>query len=456
MGTQAPPMRAPAPAGKESARAARAVMRVSERAHEAATASHAPSCVAAIPVFAPSERARTGSSTLPRIALQRKLAIGAVDDPLEHEADRVAEQVMRMPAPATVSRASPLQISRKCAECEEEEGKLQKKSAGHATPQTAPPIVHEVLASPGAPLDATTRAFMEPRFGHDFGRVRVHADTKAAESASTMHARAYTVGNSLVFGAGEYRPGTDAGQRLLGHELTHVVQQSAAKQSQDDGLVNDPLEQEADPIAEQVMWMPASEVAHTSAPLQIRRQKKDAGSGSAAPSPTPAPSSAASGKTARVRRMEKLRDCAYTVTYANQRSVDCETAWQNEKGTKPTKPVCGAAMVYDIVSVTANGSKCPKLEGLKVSENVKGDHGCTPSTHVWRTDPCEIGAGGKVSGCTDTFSYCTDADKKDCTEIVDQEIEVGGKLAEEHEIVFKVKKSGKDCTGKVTRQDPTE
>ena len=99
------------------------------------------------------------------IVLQRKLAIGTVNDPLEREADRVAEQVIRMPAPAPVSRASSLQINRKCAECEEEEekGKLQKKSAGRAAPQTAPPIVHEVLAEPGAPLDAGCIPARRPR-----------------------------------------------------------------------------------------------------------------------------------------------------------------------------------------------------------------------------------------------------------------------------------------------------
>lgn len=172
------------------------------------------------------------------------------------------------------------------------------------------------------------------------------------------------------------------------------------------------------------------------------------------PVPTPTPSGAASGKTARVRKMETLRGCAYTVTYANQKEVDCDTVWKNEKGTKPPKPFCGTSLVYDIISVSASGSKCPaKLEGLKASENTKGDHGCTPPDFAWPTGSCIIGPGGKVSGCTDTFTLCgfTDALKGDCTEIVDQEIEVGGQLAEEHEIIFELKKSGKGCTGKVTR-----
>jgi uncharacterized protein DUF4157 len=89
-----------------------------------------------------------------------------------------------------------------------------------------PPIVREVLRSPGQPLDAQTRAFMEPRFGHDFSQVQVHAEEKASESATAVNARAYTVGRDVVFGAGQYASHTRAGRQLLAHELTHVVQQT--------------------------------------------------------------------------------------------------------------------------------------------------------------------------------------------------------------------------------------
>src|SRR5262249_29965020 len=81
------------------------------------------------------------------------------------------------------------------------------------------------LHSLGQPLDAGTRAFMEPRFGHDFSQVRIHADERAAESARAVNALAYTVGRDVVFGEGRYEPGTSEGRRLLAHELTHVVQQ---------------------------------------------------------------------------------------------------------------------------------------------------------------------------------------------------------------------------------------
>ena len=88
-----------------------------------------------------------------------------------------------------------------------------------------PGLVHEVLHSSGEPLEAASRALFEPRFGHDFSQVRVHTDAKAAESARATNSLAYTVGNQIVFGEGRYAPRTAAGQRLMAHELTHVLQQ---------------------------------------------------------------------------------------------------------------------------------------------------------------------------------------------------------------------------------------
>lgn len=89
----------------------------------------------------------------------------------------------------------------------------------------APAIVHDVLGSAGRPLDPAVRAFMDPRLGHDFSRIRVHANGQAADSARAVHAAAYTVGSHLVFGAGRYAPETPRGRRLLAHELAHAVQQ---------------------------------------------------------------------------------------------------------------------------------------------------------------------------------------------------------------------------------------
>src|SRR5215468_6668016 len=110
-----------------------------------------------------------------------------------------------------------------CAACREK--KLQRKATGLARAIAVPQIVSEVLRSPGQPLDEATRAYMEPRFGHDFSHVRTHTDAKAAESARAVNALAYTVRRDLVFGEGQYGPATTPGKKLLAHELAHVVQQ---------------------------------------------------------------------------------------------------------------------------------------------------------------------------------------------------------------------------------------
>jgi hypothetical protein len=113
-----------------------------------------------------------------------------------------------------------------CEECQERRaGVLQRAAIDTAPARAAPPIVHEALRSPGQPLDASTRAYMEPCFGRDFSGVRVHTDARAAESARAVDALAYTVGRDVVFGAGQYAPGSSAGRRLMAHELAHVVQQ---------------------------------------------------------------------------------------------------------------------------------------------------------------------------------------------------------------------------------------
>lgn len=105
---------------------------------------------------------------------------------------------------------------------------LLRETGGLPAPgraSAAPPVVHEVLDSPGRAIDPTSRAAMESRFGEDFGGVRVHTDAKAAASAKAVDAAAYTVGQNVVFGEGLYAPGTAAGRVLLGHELAHVAQQ---------------------------------------------------------------------------------------------------------------------------------------------------------------------------------------------------------------------------------------
>lgn len=108
-------------------------------------------------------------------------------------------------------------------------GTLQRAAYDGAELATVPPIVYDELRAPGQPLDLATRIFMEQRFGHDFSQVHIHTDARAAESAEAVHARAYTVGRDVVFGAGQYAPSSADGRRLLAHELTHVVQQASSQ-----------------------------------------------------------------------------------------------------------------------------------------------------------------------------------------------------------------------------------
>ena len=150
-----------------------------------------------------------------KIGLQRKLTIGASNDPLEREADRVADQVMAASAHPAISGTLP---------------RIQRYT-GQMTEgmDTAPASVDRVLSSPGRPLDPTLQKDMGQRFGHDFSRVRVHTDAAAERSARDVNANAYTVENNIVFGAGQFAPGTHEGRRLMAHELTHVVQQIGVK-----------------------------------------------------------------------------------------------------------------------------------------------------------------------------------------------------------------------------------
>lgn len=191
--------------------------------------------------------AKTAVRTV-RFPLRAKLAVGAVDDPLETEADRVADRVMRMPEPTPTADVHPMHAAadvaqRVCEKCEDE-AKLQRKAEGASSPGSmmAPQGHADLPPSSGQPLDGRTRAFMEPRFGDDFGLVRVHTDAWAAASARAMNALAYTVGHDIVFGAGSFAPGTAAGRRLLAHELAHVRQQAPAGTVQRQPAATAPLQ----------------------------------------------------------------------------------------------------------------------------------------------------------------------------------------------------------------------
>ncbi len=154
--------------------------------------------------------------------IRPKLRVSEPGDEYEREADRVAVHMMQTPD----SVPQPTHSSHV--------DRVVRRQAGAPSTGLHPDLpghVSEVLSSVGRPLDAESRAFFEPLFGFDFGRVRVHADAKAHTSARALDARAYTVESDIAFGAGEYQPQTTVGRRLLAHELTHVAQHALHRPS---------------------------------------------------------------------------------------------------------------------------------------------------------------------------------------------------------------------------------
>jgi hypothetical protein len=160
--------------------------------------------------------------------IQAKLAVNQPGDASELEADTVASQVMLMPESQAGCPGSAKASS------------VARAQSAAVDMQTAPPQVQQVLSRPGKPLDNQTRQFMEPRFGWDFSRIRVHSNEEAAQSAESIGARAYAVGENIAFAHGQYQPETHSGRLLLAHELTHTVQRSGGIRRQQQAVVTDP------------------------------------------------------------------------------------------------------------------------------------------------------------------------------------------------------------------------
>jgi uncharacterized protein DUF4157 len=183
-------------------------------------------CACGVPVVAGGECAECQKKRL-----QTKSILNQHGDHFEREANRMADFVVRDKTQGPAVRNHSLDSP------QSEGSKAPNKSSAHIT---APPIVHEVLENSGQPLDFSTRVSMEQRFGHDFGNVRVHLDDRAAASARSVNALAYTVGSDIVFSAGAFAPDDLSGRRLLAHELTHVVQQSDAGTARGQALQRQP------------------------------------------------------------------------------------------------------------------------------------------------------------------------------------------------------------------------
>lgn len=180
--------------------------------------------------------------------IQRQLRIGASDDALEREADRVAAAVT---ASSGSNRVSPAAQS------------IQRLPAGgaDAAGSAAPASVQQTLGRSGSALDSGVREQMEQRFGQDFGNVRVHADAQAARSAEAIDAQAYTAGANIVFAAGQYAPQSAAGQHLIAHELTHVVQQAGGAAQRVSRYRRKPSTD--DEKNETPAWVPAEELTNS-------------------------------------------------------------------------------------------------------------------------------------------------------------------------------------------------
>jgi hypothetical protein len=193
---------------------------------------------------AASRRAERGRDAV-RIPVQAKLRVGAVDDPLEREADEIADRILGMaPAPVATLRRCPggcphdqdllrpattLQRCPGGCSCDEEEPLLRVADGPVASLGVDAERDLDGQRRGGGPLAPPARAFFEPRFGVSLAGVRVHTDADAGRLTRQVQARAFTVGRHVFFGPGEYRPGTTAGRRLLAHELAHTLQQAQGR-----------------------------------------------------------------------------------------------------------------------------------------------------------------------------------------------------------------------------------
>ena len=197
--------------------------------------------------FEAPEEAYAGDS---RLCVQTKLAVGAPDDPYEQEADRIADQVLRMHTP--VIQPKPTRPFAKDPSCGDELQPLQAKSASRTKRQSGPEAILYSAPSDGQPLASSTRSFFEPRFGADFSQVRVHTDARAQRAARDINAKAFTHRNNIFLGTGQ--SSSDLG--LMAHELTHTIQQGGASVEMSGGVQascavshpSDVLEQEADQV----------------------------------------------------------------------------------------------------------------------------------------------------------------------------------------------------------------
>jgi hypothetical protein len=203
----------------------------------------------------------------------------------------------------------------------------------------APHIVHNVLRSPGQPIDSANRTFFERRLGQDFSGVRVHTDSKAAESAQSIGAQAYTFGKNIVFDSGQYEPATASGCQLVAHELVHVMQQGNVPRAGDKMRIGDPhetRESEADRAAQQALETASPYVSVGTTPASIARKEKD--------------------KDKEDKDKDKKKEKGEEATGEKQRSEKAKPCIQ------PTKVTLGRTEVLDLSSYMTGGGICAVMK----------------------------------------------------------------------------------------------
>ncbi|RCJ29429.1 hypothetical protein A6770_22115 [Nostoc minutum NIES-26] len=303
----------------------------------------------------------------------------------------------------------------KCETCQQQ-GQAQLRSTSEV-----PASVYQVLRSSGEPLDISTRTLMESRFGHDFSRVRVHTDAKAADSAKAVNALAYTVGQNIVFDKGQYAPETITGKKLIAHELTHTVQQQGVNStSQSIAGINQPgdaAEREADQVTERMI--PGDFLSSTAnvadgvlqrmaSTRRLMIQRKE---GSPETKKTSAKDKGGKGSGSKIWDSGKIcnRDSRENIDFPNTyiRHIKINLGnltkgmtleWENPKGLPlPTggyqiSPGAGLCCLNcdDVNTSRQGGSLCtPKVTGEAVH-----DKGCVLSSTSWAKNPTYFSRSG--------------------------------------------------------------
>jgi hypothetical protein len=291
----------------------------------------------------------------------------------------------------------------------------------------APPIVHEVLRSPGQPLDNAARSYFEPLFGHDFSRVRVHTTERAAKSARSVNAVAYTVGHQVVFDSGQYQPGTKTGRRLLAHELTHVLQQGDEGRSLHKLSVGEPgdaFERQAELVAESL----GSDASRNQRPSELGEIKTLGATGGTGVIQRQVPSgiSLKDIKSFGHSEISKEQDKEKYGTYigavalmqltppgdytAGQQKGDCTKEFITEvANTCPAtaKPFCDGNRCFEVGNATAVGDKV-------ADKNFSGGPDSFVDFHRHREQASFLAGSGKSQCsvvCHQVYKYRTEPDR---------------------------------------------